>query len=29
MVVRRQAVLDVGGFDEALWLAEDVDLVGD
>jgi mycofactocin glycosyltransferase len=27
MVVRRQAVLDVGGFDEALWLAEDVDLV--
>jgi mycofactocin glycosyltransferase len=25
--VRRQAVLDVGGFDEALWLAEDVDLV--
>jgi mycofactocin glycosyltransferase len=27
MVVRRQAVLDIGGFDEALWLAEDVDLV--
>jgi aryl-alcohol dehydrogenase-like predicted oxidoreductase len=27
MVVRRQAVLDVGGFDKALWLAEDVDLV--
>jgi mycofactocin glycosyltransferase len=27
LIVRRQAVLDVGGFDEALWLAEDVDLV--
>ena len=26
-MVRRQAVQDVGGFDEALWLAEDVDLV--
>lgn len=27
VVVRRRAVLEVGAFDEALWLAEDVDLV--